>query len=260
VKGTRRRVNILSNGLRAKLELPHEALPVAVGAIGLAVVLVTAVQQGVSERRKHALLQELGERNLRLTAEAQAFADRSRALTAQSEQSDTLQKLVARKNYWSDAFKELSSIVPDGVWLTNFSHHPETPSRRLELSGQATDQARVAEFFGRLERSRNFAGAVMLSSVRDESVAPAKFVFKFAVPAAGVPVTPDAKWAGTPPASTTTTTTSTLDSAVNASASAGARAALGSAAANAAPAAPTQLPPTVSAQAPSAPGTEGKVR
>lgn len=186
------RINILSDGVRPGLELPLELLPVSLGMICFFYMLSSGVSLALSEKNKTALSNELINKNRSLSTQIQALTDRNRIWDRQDERFNSLQKVIDRKSYWSDAFKELSALVPDGLWLTSLSHSPENPSKRLVLKGEAVSQTLVADLYSKLEKSQNFSGAIMNFSERDADVRPSRYQFEFVIPAGGMAFTPDA--------------------------------------------------------------------
>lgn len=184
------RINILSNGIRPGLELPLELLPVSLALICSVYMLSSGVALAITERNKNTLANDLKQKSQQLSAQIQELTDRNRIWDRQDQRFTSLQKVIDRKSYWSDAFKELGALVPDGLWLTSLSHAPENPTKRLILKGEALSQTLVADLYSKLEKSQNFSGAIMTFSERDPEVRPSRYQFEFIIPAVGAAFTP----------------------------------------------------------------------
>jgi hypothetical protein len=77
-------------------------------------------------------------------------------------------------------------LIPDGVWLTNFTHQGvkgggKVPDQLL-VKGESTSQLGMVKFLAILEKSHYFSGARLVSSERMKDVRPAKFRFEFTIP------------------------------------------------------------------------------
>lgn len=91
----------------------------------------------------------------------------------------TIQKAISEKLYWAEIFKELSTVAPKAVWLTNFETRVEENSKFVVITGSATSQQEIAEFFARLEQSFYFRNVAMKYSEAQEGSHPIQYKFQF---------------------------------------------------------------------------------
>ena len=73
---------------------------------------------------------------------------------------------------WSDAFRELSFVVPSGVWLTVLEEaaHPDGTDAAdvpFRLQGTAVSQGAVAELLANLETAQHFSEPLLVYSQRE---------------------------------------------------------------------------------------------
>ncbi len=180
----RRHVNFIPPELRPKLVIPHEAVPMIMVLVFALYASGSALRLAIST---HSSQKELVQVEA-TQAEVLQLLQKSRMLEQTNESYSSLQKVLARKNYWSEIFKELSLLIPDGLWLTSFANQKpdkadkNNTSERLILKGEASSQEGVAEFLTILEKSHHFSGARINSSEKEADIKPARYKFEFSIP------------------------------------------------------------------------------
>ena len=187
---SRKHLNFIPKELRPKVEIPHEVLPVALVVIALFYVVMGPVRisaQTKANQKELASLQGIQED---LSNKVKSLSDETKVAQHNSDSFKAIEKVLGRKNYWSEIFKEMSMLIPDGVWLTNFTHQGVKPgakaSDQLLVKGEATSQMGMVKFLSILEKSHFFSGARLISSERMKDIKPAKFKFEFTIPVKAV--------------------------------------------------------------------------
>lgn len=127
----------------------------AAAAVVLLLVVLSVIQQVQLKNKTETLA--------KVTVEHESLM---RTIASQSNEAANLdrasQQLVAARQFlkdrstWTDLFKELSLLVPRGVWLTQLSNSVKDGQFRIMLSGEAPSQQLVAELLGALESSFYF--------------------------------------------------------------------------------------------------------
>lgn len=188
----RQRINFIPRELRPKFRVAPQVFPVFV-ALGVALYCGGAIVQIlVQSKLRHNELNELTVESAQLSAKLASLTEQNRILERNDKALSAIHKVLGRKNYWSEIFKELSMLVPDGIWLTHFADKPETgtkkdqttspPLTQLSLSGEGDSQEVVAHFLTSLEKSHHFAGVQMKVLEKEAGVQPPRFKFEFTVP------------------------------------------------------------------------------
>jgi|GEM_PF-3743050 len=190
----RKRLNFIPKELRPKLEIPHEILPASLLLIALFYVMMGPLRIAYETRANQKELAELQSLQDDLDRQVKSLTDEKKVADQNSESFKAIEKVLSRKNYWSEIFKEMSMVIPDGVWLTHFTHlgvkgsgksatpAPLSPASQLLVKGEATSQLGVAKFLTILEKSHYFSGARLISSERMKDIKPTKFKFEFTIP------------------------------------------------------------------------------
>jgi Tfp pilus assembly protein PilN len=182
----RKHLNFIPKELRPKLEVPHEILPVAFVVFALFYMVMGPVRISFLTRVNQKELTELQVTHDDLSKKVKSLTEETKIAEQNSESFKAIEKVLGRKNYWSEIFKEMSMLIPDGVWLTNFTNQglksgAKAPDQLL-VKGEATSQMGVVKFLTILEKSHYFSGARMISSERVKDIKPAKFKFEFSIP------------------------------------------------------------------------------
>ncbi len=175
----KKRLNFIPRELRPKLEIPLEIVPVSLFALVVVYVSTNAVTMHFDSKRTAEKLQVLKVQNDDLNREIQVLTEQNKKMDENAETLNTLQKVLSRKNYWSEIFKELSILIPRGIWLTNFTN---SGSDRIILKGESSTPEGVAKFLRSLEGSEHFAGARMISSEKEGDIVPTRYKFELSVP------------------------------------------------------------------------------
>lgn len=137
----------------------------------LAIVLVMAlgllapiVLWGVQVRAANRLDPHIGELKALRDRLSQEVTDARQSVQEVAVQSTHRATPSASSNGtpWSEVLRELSVVVPDGVWLTELEEAPRQDNATdddasVRLRGIATSQSGVVELLTRLETARRFA-------------------------------------------------------------------------------------------------------
>ncbi|MBU6152766.1 MAG: PilN domain-containing protein [Bdellovibrionales bacterium] len=183
---TRKHVNFIPKDLRPKMEIPHEILPYALVGFALFYMVLGPVRISLQTKSGQEELAALQTTRDELEKKVKSLADDGKLAQQSSESFRAIERVLGRKNYWSEIFKEMSMLIPDGVWLTNFTHQglksgTKNPEQLL-VKGEATSQMGMVKFLTILENSHYFAGARLISSERMRDIKPPKFKFEFTIP------------------------------------------------------------------------------
>ena len=183
---SRKHLNFIPKELRPKVEIPHEILPVALVVFALFYVVMGPLRISFQTKANQKEISSLQATQEDLDKKVKSLTDETKVAQQNSESFKAIEKVLGRKNYWSEIFKEMSMLIPDGVWLTNFTHQGVKPgakvSDQLLVKGEATSQMGMVKFLAILEKSHFFAGARLISSERMKDIKPAKFKFEFTIP------------------------------------------------------------------------------
>ena len=112
---------------------------------------------------------------------ANALADNKR-----KERLAAIQTLLARKNGWSETFREFSEALPNGVSLNGLTSTRADGSLRFLLKGQSPSNRKIAEFLQRLEALPAASSATLHFSERERNVQPKQYKFEMSVPVAAL--------------------------------------------------------------------------
>jgi len=172
-------------------------LVVAVSLLGL--VVIHSVQAARTARANHRLTQVREE----LEAITGPYQELVKIQAQQKELEEKLKvitQLEARSGGPVKVMSDLSSAMPDKLWLTEFNEAAGT----VKMSGYSVDEQTIADFLRRLGSSSYFAGVDLeeTTQVTQENVKQKKFTLKAQVnyaggpasaPAAGAPGAPGAQ-------------------------------------------------------------------
>ena len=90
-----------------------------------------------------------------------------------------IQKAISDKVYWAMIFKEMSTLFPKTIWLTNFETKAGPDAKHLVITGNSSSQADITEFFSRLESSYYFRDIKIKYSEINDGKEPKLFQFQF---------------------------------------------------------------------------------
>lgn len=112
----------------------------------------------------------------------QSMTDEIIASAVVDEQEKLIQKIVASKPNWADAFKELSLVIPQETWLSQLVLKNTEGQIAVSIRGETSSQANMADFLSSLERSEFFNNILMISSKLSEQTSPPLYSFEFSAP------------------------------------------------------------------------------
>ena len=98
------------------------------------------------------------------------------------EQETLIRQVIGSKPNWSDAFKELSIVIPQETWLSQLILKNNAGQIAVSIRGETSSQANMADFLSSLERSEFFNNILMISSKLTEQTSPPLYSFEFAAP------------------------------------------------------------------------------
>jgi Tfp pilus assembly protein PilN len=182
----RKHLNFIPKEWRPRLEVPHELLPASLVVIALLYAVMGPVRISFLTKANRKELIGLQATQDELAQKLKSVTDENKIATQNSTSFKAIEKVLGRKKHWSEVFKEMSMLIPDGVWLTNFTHQgvkggAKTPEQLL-VKGEATSQMGMVRFLSILEKSHYFSGARLVFSERVKDIKPAKFKFEFTIP------------------------------------------------------------------------------
>ncbi len=177
-----RRINLLPMELRPRLELPPEAITLGVCAFLLTAALTLGVSSHLVYRSQQRALASLQDDRRSVDSRIEALSVETSLREKAAARYSSIQEVVSHKTYWVEIFKELTALMPRGVWLSGLASSLAEKDRRLVLRGEAPSQEKVAEFFRALEASYYFNGVTMKASERQEDYDPSLYRFEFVIP------------------------------------------------------------------------------
>jgi Tfp pilus assembly protein PilN len=175
----KKRLNFIPRELRPKLEIPLEIIPVSLFVVAVFFMATNAITVHFDTKQTSQKLDTMKVENDQLSREIQVLTEQNKKMDENAETLNTLQKVLSRKNYWSEIFKELSILIPKGIWLTNFTN---SGTERIILKGESATPEGVARFLRALEGSQHFSGARMISSEKESEIVPTRYKFELSVP------------------------------------------------------------------------------
>ena len=189
----KKHLNFIPKDMKAKWEVRHELVPLALFAALVFYAGAGPVRLSVLTQISEKEIAQLEATSNELNEKLKAMNEQSKVAEQNNESLSAIQQVLARKNYWSEVFKEMSILVPEDVWLTNFSNmktggkapggQPTTGSpESLVIKGYATSQLAVARFLKVLEESAFFTGARMISTEKEKEIKPSRYSFEFFIP------------------------------------------------------------------------------
>lgn len=109
---------------------------------------------------------------IEMQAKSQEYLDHAKDLAP-------LHDVLKNKILWSDAMKELSALVGRDVWLEKLQSVYKDKSRSVIVTGYASSQQKVNNFFADLEGSYFFRNVMIKYSQRKSDYAPSLYEFQF---------------------------------------------------------------------------------
>ena len=119
---SRKHVNFIPLEFRPKLKIPYEVIPGLVLGLFALYSVGTGLNLYLETRSAENELTQLEVMGVETALKVQALTERSAVLEQNNEALVALKKVLNRKNYWSEIFKEMSILIPEGIWLTSFSN------------------------------------------------------------------------------------------------------------------------------------------
>ncbi len=155
------------------------AIPLGVVAAVLVLILVTLFSAGRRGLLKNEV-QRLSLKRDQIQLESARLTGEIGAITRQSEagrelaaqQLAAMRELAKNRIAWSDVLREVSLLVPEGVWLTEMESLEPRPggplgspaTKTIRFIGQARSQVAVNQLVSALERSPRYASVALVYS------------------------------------------------------------------------------------------------
>lgn len=180
----RAHVNLLiaDLGAAAGLSLGRRLLPLALAAPVVLLlagylqhawtVYATGKQMQEFAAKRDALRQELVTLTGELQASEQTEAERA---DASRKQLEALRGVLQGRIAWSDVLREVSFLVPDGLYLTALDSADDeggvlaANGKRMRFAGFAPSHAVVTRFIAALEASEHFAHVALVYAQQGEA-------------------------------------------------------------------------------------------
>lgn len=191
-----KQINFIPAELRLKQEIPGVLAPAVLFVVLCLYVGGSFISNFISTRSAENELSSIDNQNIALLKQIEGLSG-SRQRLKLDQAIESMKKVLAKKSYLSGMFKELSILMPEGLWLTGFSHSKDNPlpsnekglrkltnpdEKFLLIRGQATSPGVIAQFMTLLEKSKQFSGVQMKSSEREVDIEPERYNFEFAIP------------------------------------------------------------------------------
>jgi Tfp pilus assembly protein PilN len=99
-----------------------------------------------------------------------------------SAASFSVKDVLNKKSVWTNPLRELSAVIPDGVWLSKLNGtYDRTGARILVVNGSAGSEKMVSDFYTRLENSFHMRTVDMSFAERQKDAVPLLYNFEFKV-------------------------------------------------------------------------------
>ncbi|RZA05711.1 MAG: hypothetical protein EOP11_12185 [Proteobacteria bacterium] len=183
-------INLLSTELRPARQAPTDLLAYAIVALLLICTVGRAGYLEYSLRAKASSIQKLEAEYGALEQDLLPLRMSAAAEVKRKQRLASIQSLLARKNGWSETFREFSDALPQGVWLSGLSSTRAEGSLRFLLKGQSPSNRKIAEFLQKLEASPAASSATLHFSEREKDVTPKVYRFEMSVPVAALGAKP----------------------------------------------------------------------
>lgn len=170
------RVNLIPVELRPSI-VNYDSLS-KVLIFTLLVVPLMASGMKFLKYQKVAEMEALTERRDELSKQIQNQI-RLRESGTEHKSMQAIQKAMSEKVYWAMIFKELSTLFPKTIWLTNFETKAQANAKHVTIIGNSSSQADITELFSRLENSYYFRDVKIKYSEISDGKEPKLFQFQF---------------------------------------------------------------------------------
>ncbi len=181
-----RHINFIPAELRPKHEIPGNLIPAGLFLVLLFNVVGSVVSNIISTQSVKSALVKIEAENTDITNKIDSFAGAKKRLKL-DEAIGSMKVVLDKKNYWSAIFREMSALIPEGVWLTGFSDlsnntNTKTKEEVLLIKGEAVSQEIIAQFLIALEKSTHFSKVQIKYSEKESNISPTRYKFEFSIP------------------------------------------------------------------------------
>ncbi len=175
----RKNINFVPAELRPQIHLPNEVIPMTLVSMMLIYAIASSVYFYFEKSVVSKTLATIDAENAKIAESIKYLSKENRVIEQKGETLSSLQKVLSRKNYWSEIFKELSILTPKDIWLTSLNN---SDPQILILSGESTRLDAVPRFLKALETSHHFYGVQINYTQKDTNVVPTRYTFEFSIP------------------------------------------------------------------------------
>lgn len=179
-----KRINLMPRVVKGPLTITRDKLLVWISIPLMSMVLLDFVSSSREYSAQTALLDEVKQNTLTLVRQMKALniapgEERQPAATAM----DGVNEILHNKVVWTEPLRELSRIIPTGVWLSKLkASYDKSGMRSLVVSGSAGSEMMVSGFYARLENSYHLRNVAMSFTERQKDAVPLLYNFEFKVP------------------------------------------------------------------------------
>jgi len=125
----RKHLNFIPEDLRSGIEIPHEWIPSVLVVLFVLYAAQWPIRIAFQTRIREEELAQLEKTGTELSDKLLKLSNQTKVEIKINEDLKEIQKVLGRKNYWSEIFKEMSVLIPENVWLTRFSNSRKGPAR-----------------------------------------------------------------------------------------------------------------------------------
>ena len=179
-----KRINLLPTTRRQQFQVTIDTLLASVGLMVALFVGGSYISLTSSLRKITAETAQLQAADAPLVRQLAAAKDIPAADGGVGKDSlASLESVLTNKAAWTEPFRELSGLVPIGVWLSKLNaSYDKAGARIITISGSAESEKKVSEFFSALEQSYYFRNVAINFSERQKEIAPLLYNFEFSIP------------------------------------------------------------------------------
>ena len=161
-----------------KFWMPEIVFTTAV--LGFVFVVVTNLGIQLSNSYFSEKLFKIKAENAALNDQIKAAGLVSAASKARQDKLGLIQGIKGNRIAWSEILKELSLVVPNDVWLTEFhsvKDEESTEGKVILIKGEGKSQTKIMRFFASLKKSKHFRASEFRFSERVPASEPHVYSF-----------------------------------------------------------------------------------
>lgn len=175
-----KRINLLPDEYREHINIQVDPILVGSAALLLLIIVVITVLNTLSIKDLEKEKAILVAKNQQLQKTISSFKISQEGEKAAQARANMIRSINGKKLTWSNIFKELSLLIPNQTWLTQFQAANSGGDLSFAIDGEALSQERMAQFFSSLEMSYYFKDVLLELSQSMEDFEPSVYQFRFA--------------------------------------------------------------------------------